>query len=376
VIEAALPAARAAHFAATLLIEGCVVFQFYVARGVLRGDAKDLLGSFFSRTIVIAWILAVASGIAWWLLLASQIGDSSAADALSDDTAWTLLTQTQFGWTWLARAAGFALLLTCLSQISQSQTQFIPAQVKFLNSSIENRTGFPLPRGRTGKAWRTTILVALSIALTGSLAWSGHGAATPGANGVLHLTADILHLSASGIWLGALLPFAIALVRHPDAAAALTRRFSALATACVLVLAASGIVDGWMILGGIDALTGTPYGQLLLAKIALFLLMLAFAGVNRFVLTPRLATSNSANARLRLVIHSGCEITLGLAILSLVGVLGTLTPMRQEEERHQAALTYSMVGGGSGAGPRSGRSSIATRHTMPQIATKAQAAKT
>jgi putative copper export protein len=40
-----------------------------------------------------------------------------------------------------------------------------------------------------------------------------------------------------------------------------------------------------VILGGIDALTGTLYGRLLIAKVGLFLLMLAFAGVNRFVLT-------------------------------------------------------------------------------------------
>jgi hypothetical protein len=134
-----------------------------------------------------------------------------------------------------------------------------------------------------------------------------------------------------------------------------------------------------VILGGIDALTGTLYGRLLIAKVGLFLLMLAFAGVNRFVLTAQLATSNSENARARLIIHSGCEIALGLAVLGIVGLLGTLTPMPEEPHRDAiASARYSgaLGGGSSAAGPRNGRSSMAIKNPMPQSATKAQAANT
>jgi copper resistance protein D len=350
VIEAALPAARAVHFAATLLIEGCIVFQFLVAAPALGGRTKDDAGfaTFVYRTLIGAWIVAVLSGAAWLCLLAAELADTSVTEAVSDGTAWILLTQTQFGWSWIARGVGFVLLA--------------------INLPISNRNRF----ARIAAA-------VLAIGLTGSLAWSGHGAATPGAKGTLHLAADILHLIASGIWLGGLLPFVMLLKLRPDSAAETARRFSSLATACVLVLAASGIVNAWMMLGGIDALTGTFYGRLLLAKVGLFLLMLAFAGVNRFVLTPRLATSNlTDNARSRLVIHSGCEIALGLAILALVGLLGTLSPMPEEPHQHGfAAATYSVTGaGGSAVEPRSGRSSIAIRKPMPQAATNAQAANT
>jgi putative copper resistance protein D len=91
---------------------------------------------------------------------------------------------------------------------------------------------------------------------------------------------------------------------------------------------ATGILNSWLLLGSVSALGTTLYGKLLLAKIVLFALMLAFAAVNRLVLTPQLAAKSqvSERARSRLAIHSGCELALGAAILVLVGVLGTLAP--------------------------------------------------
>src|SRR3546814_15811165 len=51
------------------------------------------------------------------------------------------------------------------------------------------------------------VLGTISVAAGGglsSLAWSGHGAATEGGAGMVHLGADILHLLAAGAWVGAL----------------------------------------------------------------------------------------------------------------------------------------------------------------------------
>ena len=66
------------------------------------------------------------------------------------------------------------------------------------------------------------------------------------------------------------------------------QRFSTLGVVAVSTLAATGIVNTWVLAGSIPALLGTDYGQLLLVKIALFLVMVATAAVNRLVLTPRL----------------------------------------------------------------------------------------
>ncbi len=71
-----------------------------------------------------------------------------------------------------------------------------------------------------------------------SLAWAGHGAATPGPPGDLHLTADFFHLLAAGLWLGTLPPLILLLaearrIRDADwtaVVATATRRYSTLAS--------------------------------------------------------------------------------------------------------------------------------------------------
>ena len=59
-------------------------------------------------------------------------------------------------------------------------------------------------------------------------------------------------------------------------------------------LIATGIVNGWILAGSAPALVGTDYGRLLLAKVALFLAMVAVAAINRLRLTPRLTLAASS----------------------------------------------------------------------------------
>jgi len=114
-----------------------------------------------------------------------------------------------------------------------------------------------------------------------------------------------------------------------------TQRFSALGIASVATLLASGIVNTWVLAGSVAALRDTDYGRLLLVKVALFLVMVAAAAVNRLVLTPRLvqeldmATGLEALRRLRN--NSAIEAAIGAIILVIVGVLGTLPPGLHDE---------------------------------------------
>ena len=108
-----------------------------------------------------------------------------------------------------------------------------------------------------------------------------------------------------------------------------TTRFSTMGIAAVAVILATGIVNTWILVGSWRALIATGYGQLLMLKIALFAVMLAFAAANRFWLTPRLALpSRRATARCasRLTRNSTIEFVLALAIFAIVGILGTLHP--------------------------------------------------
>ena len=64
--------------------------------------------------------------------------------------------------------------------------------------------------------------------------------------------------------------------------------FSVTGTVIVALVIGSGLVNSWMLVGPQNVLTlpATLYGQLLIAKILLFAIMLALAAANRFRLTP------------------------------------------------------------------------------------------
>jgi formate hydrogenlyase subunit 3/multisubunit Na+/H+ antiporter MnhD subunit len=102
-----------------------------------------------------------------------------------------------------------------------------------------------------------------------------------------------------------------------------THRFSTLGLVAVGALLATGFVNTWVLVGGLSALLESGYGRLLLLKIALFMAMVAIASLNRFRLTPRLPRKDSMRLLARNVL---VEIGLGLAIVAVASVLGTLPP--------------------------------------------------
>jgi copper resistance protein D len=187
---------------------------------------------------------------------------------------------------------------------------------------------FPLARG---------LALAMSLGLTAALAWTGHAGSTAAAIGILHLSADTLHLLAAAIWIGGLVSLVLLLsVSRNDQTASVsfarnaTQRFSIMGVAIVVVVLATGIVNGWILVGSWHALIATFYGQLLILKIALFAVMLLIAAANRFWLMPRLALRSRSEPQIevlrRLARNSMIEIVLALMIFAIVGMLGTLHP--------------------------------------------------
>src|SRR5690606_2661231 len=101
------------------------------------------------------------------------------------------------------------------------------------------------------------------------------------------------------VWIGALLPLASALRRDGDAGRLALGRFSRLIPLCVGLLALAGIVLAVIQVGTPAALLSTAYGNVLLAKIALLLLLAVLVAVNRWVLTES-ASKGEAKAVRRL----------------------------------------------------------------------------
>lgn len=186
---------------------------------------------------------------------------------------------------------------------------------------------------------RRVILVAVALCgavALGSLAWSGHGVMDDGRTGTVHLVADIVHLLAAGVWVGALAPLLWLLItaQHDDTAAAhhALAGFASVGTASVALVLVSGLINSWLLVGPQNLLSlGTSlYGQLLIMKLALFAGMVSLAASNRFRLTPALGAARTIgdadHAVKRLRRSLTLETVPAIAILGLVAWVGTLEP--------------------------------------------------
>lgn len=193
---------------------------------------------------------------------------------------------------------------------------------------------FPL---RAQARWAALALLGAGVAA--SFAWTGHGAATEGNGAGVHLAADIVHMLAAALWLGALVPLLIlvARARRAEATPAETRvahdalhSFSGIGTLAVALLTLTGLVNAWFLMGadGLARLPTSLYGQLLLAKLALFGAMLGLAAANRFRLTPALGGDLDAPAQALGALQRSLalETLAALLVLAAVAWLGTLSP--------------------------------------------------
>jgi copper transport protein len=171
-------------------------------------------------------------------------------------------------------------------------------------------------------------------------ALTSHAAATGSA--IAPIATEWLHLFALTLWLGGLLHLALALPLLSAAApkldaarvaAALVPRFSTLAAIAVVAIVLSGVYQSWLLVGGLPALIGTPYGRGLLLKLLLVALLLTPAAINLFLLRPRFSEAGRARGEatpfLRHLRRSvGAELALASAILVIVSFLTNMQPGR------------------------------------------------
>lgn len=305
-----LIAARAVHFAAAISLFGSFVFECFVAAPAFRRIGADL-APLRRRLECLAWAglaLLIVSGAGWLAAIAADMSGKPLGAMLSGGTLGVVLTETRFGEDWLLRLGGAVALGGVLAAAPLSRR-----------------------RSTAASAW---IGLVLALFLLVSLAWAGHGAATAGAAGDLHLLGDIAHLVGAGAWLGTLPPFVLLLVWArrsegtiaPRLAHAVTRRLSLVAVISVAILLAGGLVNTWFLAGTVPALVGTAYGRLLLAKIALFVAMLVVAAVNLLRLSPLLSLGAAPRTVRWLGRNALVETGLGLGVLAIVAVIGVLPP--------------------------------------------------
>jgi putative copper resistance protein D len=202
----------------------------------------------------------------------------------------------------------------------------------FVSLIIGRRAGVPIAA------------IFFAVALM-TLGWSGHAAATEGALGWVHRLGNGVHLLAAGLWIGAIGWFGhLTMIAHRKPGRvpvvrllAAMHAFAPFGVALVATVSVTGLINAQLIFGleNGEAALSTRYGVLLAAKIAIVGAMLGFGAHNARVSSRSVKLSESAeldhDAALSSLRHSlAFEMSLGIVVLGLVAILGTLSPVMME----------------------------------------------
>jgi copper transport protein len=231
------------------------------------------------------------------------------------------------GGAWVAAAAGLALLAV--------------AQVNTAGDSLGNLLTTPVGHALV---WRTVAIGAAgaallaarrrrrrrsATALAGLAALAaiavhvaaGHAAAGPWSH-ALTVAAQTGHFAAAGVWIGGLAALLLT-VRGAasEEKAAAVRRFSTVALAALVVVAATGTFRAIDELRAWSDLADTGYGRAIVAKVLLLAAIVALGARHRRRSVPAAATDLEPLRR-----TSRPELVLAAGALAAAALLGTLAP--------------------------------------------------
>ncbi|GIP28376.1 copper resistance protein [Paenibacillus sp. J23TS9] len=220
-----------------------------------------------TRSIKLMWINIAVLTASFLLSLPQQTGIDA---GVGWSGVWSepslllkMLRITSFGEVWLVQLLLLVLIIAlaiAVPKIKDKDNAYIAGTVAFLLMLI--------------------MLLAKSFI--------GHPAASE--HKVVGIAMDFLHLGAASLWLGSLLAFAVLLPKEASLPAepeqrkksyfAIIRRFSLWGTGFVVLILISGVYGSLQYVPTWYSLFHTPYGQVLLAKCALLLIMLLLAAWN------------------------------------------------------------------------------------------------
>lgn len=260
----------------------------------LLACAPELLPGVRARNVLIA---AAAVGVGGTLIMIGAQAALTAGGAWSA-SAWSTVFDSVAGRWWFAR---------------------LPALI----------AGLALVGWRRHSAsgwWRAAAVIG-AVGSFAIVAAGGHSAS--GRARVAGFAASLGHLGAMSVWIGGLVVM-VAVVRGgllPVAA-----RFSTLALASVVVLAATGAVNAWRQLGSLAGFTDSSYGRWLLVKLAVVVVVISLAAVSRWLVRtadPGTASGGAAHradsALRRMVVVEAVGIAL---VLTATAGLVNATPPR------------------------------------------------
>jgi copper transport protein len=296
------------YFLALALVVGGVGFRLLVARGPLPSKAEQ-------RFYAITGIGAIATlnvGILGFVLRAEDALQLPFGRLLYGDLS-PIVSGTKFGTAFIAMTLGFAVV-----------TAFL-----FL-AWLSDRTVFLWP----------AFLVGLGF--VSGLSLSGHSAADAGSSWKSEL-ADWVHLSAACLWIGGLVQLAlVVLPLAPEARRRTFLRFSTFATVLVALIIAAGTYLSILRLPHVHDLWTSGYGHVLLIKLTLVAVALAWGAAHRFLVVPKIARGREGLFT-RLPRSVLGESLAGMAVLLVAAVLVDSKPPASVPKSSSASETQSRV---------------------------------
>lgn len=278
-------------FLLTLVGAVAVVAVVLDRPGMVPGSVARLRRVACRRIVVMAAICAslgcfAGLGQLWYQALTLQ-ADSEGSD-VALGAAVDLLLGTRWGNIWFLRELLLATAAAAMILFYRSQP------VTFADGFSSRRHtdgGVAVDRVSRHLPWRVAALsTALAVAAQTLM---GHAAGLP-ERAMLAVAADLVHLLAAGVWVGGILTLAVGflpqLKREETDFALLVRAgwgpFSRPAAIAVTLLVATGLFSLGQQVASVDALIGTSYGLVLIAKIALVSIMGGIGILNARMLHP------------------------------------------------------------------------------------------
>ncbi len=256
-------------------------------------------------------------------LTAADMSGLPLAQACSSQVLGDVLGSTVFGAVWKLRVC--LLAMTFVVEICAAITQRSDGWT-CLSGILE------------------TARALLAAALLATLVWGGHAHASE--KHAWLLPVDLLHVVASGAWPGGLLPLALLLEqarRNPNLVLPVlkvTRRFSRLSMAAVIILALSGLLNSVGLVGTLSALWPGVYGRLILCKAALFVALVGLGAVNRRMILQD-ETASAPQILRTLWRNVAWESALAVCVLLATEALAISAPPASEGAAPPMPLTFS-----------------------------------
>ena len=276
------------------------------------------------------WLSAIAVAGRWLLYvgLALQVG-GAAASLLVFAGSPPAGGRTLLRLAWLAAAAGVFILIeqeraatgsaSLLPLFQTGEGKLLGYQGLAVLACGAAVIGVELLPRR----WTVALLGSVGAAVMLFHVFASH--ADTGTLRPLNLAAQWVHLLSVAAWIGGLAWLLLGIrAVGPAQRAVSVRRFSRLAGAALAAVVVTGVLRAVSEVGSLHALASTSYGQTLIAKVGLVLVLASLGALNRYRQVPALGRADGPAEAFEWT--SRGELALGAGIFALTGLLSGLAP--------------------------------------------------